>query len=72
MSKYKVSVIIPIYNVEKYIEDTIKSIINQTIGFENIELILINDGSPYNEEKICLKYKNKYDNIKYIKMKFSL
>lgn len=67
MSKYKVSVIIPIYNVEKYIEDTIKSIINQTIGFENIELILINDGSPYNEEKICLKYKNKYNNIKYIK-----
>ena len=67
MSKYKVSVVIPIYNVEKYIEDTIKSIINQTIGFENIELILINDGSPYNEEKICLKYKNKYDNIKYIK-----
>ena len=36
MSKYKVSVIIPIYNVEKYIEDTIKSIINQTRGFENI------------------------------------
>lgn len=67
MSKYKISVVIPIYNVEKYIEDTIKSIINQTIGFENIELILINDGSPYNEEEICLKYKNKYDNIKYIK-----
>ena len=67
MSKYKVSVVIPIYNVEKYIEDTIKSIINQTIGFENIELILINDGSPYNEEEICLKYKNKYNNIKYIK-----
>lgn len=67
MSKYKISVIIPIYNVEKYIEETIKSIINQTIGFENIELILINDGSPYNEEEICLKYKKKYDNIKYIK-----
>lgn len=67
MSKYKISVIIPIYNVEKYIEETIKSIINQSIGFENIELILINDGSPYNEEEICLKYKKKYDNIKYIK-----
>lgn len=67
MSKYKISVVIPIYNVEKYIEETIKSIINQTIGFENIELILINDGSPYKEEEICLKYKNKYNNIIYIK-----
>ena len=63
MSKYKISVIIPIYNVEKYIEETIKSIINQSIGFGNIELILINDGSPYNEEEICLKYKKKYDNF---------
>ena len=63
---YKISVVIPIYNVEKYLEEAIKSIINQTIGFQNIQLILVNDGSPQNESKICNKYKSKYPNIIYI------
>ena len=67
--KYKFSVIIPIYNVEDYIEETILSVINQSIGFkENIQLILVNDGSPDDSEKICLKYKEMYpNNIIYIK-----
>ena len=66
--QYKFSVIIPIYNVEEYLEEAILSIINQTINFkDNIQIILVNDGSPDNSEKICLKYKNKYpDNIIYI------
>lgn len=68
--KYKLSVIVPIYNVEKYLEETIESVIHQTIGFKNIQLILVNDGSPDNSEEICLKYKEKYpDNIVYIKQK---
>lgn len=69
MQKYKFSVVIPIYNVEKYLEETIESVINQTIGFEdNIQMILVNDGSPDNSECICLKYKETYpDNIIYIK-----
>lgn len=67
-NKFKISVIIPIYNVEKYLEETIKSVINQTIGFEkNVQLILVNDGSQDNCEKICFKYKEKYPkNIIYI------
>ena len=67
--KYKFSVVIPIYNVEKYLEETIESIINQSIGFEeNIQIILVNDGSPDNSEEICLKYKEMYpDNILYKK-----
>lgn len=66
--KYKFSVIIPIYNVEKYLEDTILCIINQDIGFkENIQMILINDGSEDNSGKICEKYRDLYpNNIKYI------
>ena len=66
--KYKVSVIIPIYNVEKYIGETIDSVTKQTIGFKkNIQLILINDGSPDDSEKICLEYKEKYpENIVYV------
>lgn len=65
---YKVSVIVPVYNVEKYLDETINSVINQNIDFEkNVELILVNDGSSDNSEKICLKYKEKYpNNIKYI------
>lgn len=69
--EFKFSVIIPIYNVEDYLEETIESVINQTIGFEkNIQLILVNDGSPDNSEDICLKYKNLYpDNVIYHKQK---
>ena len=66
--KYKFSVVMPIYNVEKYLEDSIKSVTNQTIGFrENIQLILVNDGSKDNSEQICIKYKKMFpDNIIYI------
>lgn len=61
--KYKFSIIMAIYNVENYLEEAIDSIINQTIGFEeNIQLVLINDGSPDNSEEICLKYQEKYPN----------
>lgn len=64
------SVIIPVYNAEEFIEEAIKSIINQSIGFKkNIQLILVNNATEDNSEEICLKYKNKYpDNIEYIKL----
>ena len=48
--KYKVSVIIPIYNSEKYLESTINSVINQTIGFKNIELYDLNDSDPVSKK----------------------
>ena len=69
--KFKFSVIIPIYNVEEYLEETIESVVNQSIGFEDsIQLILINDGSPDNSEDICIKYKEKYpENVIYHKQK---
>ena len=64
----KISVIIPIYNVENYLEECIDSVINQTIGFENnIEIIFVNDGSPDKSEEICLRYQKEFpSNIKYI------
>lgn len=66
---FVISSIIPVYNVEKYLEETLESVVNQTIGFkENIEVVLVNDGSPDNSEEICLRYKEMYpDNIKYYK-----
>ncbi len=61
----KISVIVPIYNAEKYLEICLNSIIHQT--YKNIEIILINDGSNDNSEKICERYKNNDERIIYIK-----
>lgn len=64
MKDILISIIIPIYNKEKYLQECIDSVIRQTY-FNNIELILINDGSDDNSENICMYYCNKYKNIKY-------
>lgn len=61
--EYKISVIIPVYNAEENLETAIQSVINQTIGFENIELILVDDNSSDNSKKIIESYSKKYDNI---------
>ena len=61
--KFKFSVVMPIYNVEKYLADAIESLINQSIGFEeNIELVIVDDGSPDNSKDIALKYQEEYPN----------
>lgn len=57
----KISIIVPIYNVEKYIEKCIQSILNQT--FSDFELILVNDGSTDSCGEICDKYKKLDDRI---------
>ena len=63
-NKYLVSIVMAIYNVEDYLEDAIESIIEQDIGFENIQLILVDDGSPDGSGAICDEYAKKYnDNI---------
>ena len=60
----KVSIIVPIYNVEKYLPKCIESIINQT--YKNLEIILVDDGSPDNCAKICDEYAKKDNRIKVI------
>lgn len=65
--EYLVSIIIPIYNVEKYLEKCIKSMINQT--YRNLEIILINDGSTDESAKICEKYKEQDSRIVFINKK---
>ena len=60
----KISVIIPIFNAEKYLENCIDSVLKQKV--ENIEIVLINDGSTDNSGKIAKEYLNKYPTqIKY-------
>ena len=63
MLKYKVSVIIPVYNAESTLKTSINSVINQSIVFENIELIIVNDKSTDNSKNIIDEYCNKYKNI---------
>lgn len=64
MNSSKISVIIPVYKVEEYIERCIKSVINQT--YENLEIILVDDGSPDNCPVICDKWAEKDSRIKVI------
>lgn len=62
----KVSVIVPFYNVEKYIEKCLDSLVNQTL--EEIEIILVNDGSQDNSEEKAKEFEKRYPNkIKYYK-----
>lgn len=60
------SVIVPFYNGEKYFKRAFESILSQTIGFENIEVILINDCSTDSSPQIAKNYAEKYENCKYI------
>ena len=63
----KISVIVPVYNVSKYLSFCIESIINQT--YKNLEIVLINDGSSDDSGKICDKYAKKDERIKVIHQK---
>lgn len=63
---YQISVIIPVYNQEKYLEDCLDSLVNQTIGIDNIEVIIVNDKSTDNSLDILEKYSSKYSSFKII------
>ena len=60
----KVSIVIPVYNAEKYLRECLDSIINQT--YENIEIIIINDGSKDSSLNICKEYAKEDSRIKLI------
>ncbi|MCR5147051.1 MAG: glycosyltransferase [Clostridia bacterium] len=61
----KVSVIVPVYNVEKYIDKCLQSLVNQTL--QDIEIIIVNDGSTDGSEQIINGYLECYsDKIKYV------
>ena len=59
-----ISIIVPIYKVEKYLAQCIQSLINQT--YRNIEIILVDDGSPDNSGRMCDEYATKDNRIKVI------
>ena len=59
-----ISVIVPVYNVEKYLDKCVDSIVNQT--YKNLEIILVDDGSPDNCPKMCDAWVEKDSRIKVI------
>ena len=63
----KISIIIPFYNVEKYIEECIKSVVNQTL--KDIEIIFVNDGSTDGSIDIVNKYAKNDSRIKVLSLK---
>ena len=63
--RLKFSVLIPVYNTEKYLEECLQSVINQT--YQNFEIIIVDDGSTDSSGKICDRYQRDYpDRIKVI------
>lgn len=59
-----ISIVVPIYNVQDYLERCIQSIISQT--YKNIEIILVDDGATDNSGKLCDEYLKKDERIKVI------
>lgn len=61
----KISVIIPIYNQERYLAECLESVVSQDL--EGLEIILVNDGSTDSSEQICMEYADKLPNMQYIR-----
>lgn len=63
----KISVIIPVYNDEKYLAQCLDSVLRQT--YSNLEIILVDDGSTDSTPELCEKYREKYANIRILHKK---
>ena len=64
--EYKIGVIIPTYNAEDYLLEAVESVKKQTIGFEHIELILVDDNSNDSTKSILKDLSDENENIKSI------
>lgn len=62
---YKISIVLSLFNDEDYVENTFESILNQSIGFENLEVIFVADCSSDSTPSIVQDFADKYDNVKY-------
>ncbi len=60
---YEISIILPVYNVEKYIKQSFESLLNQTFGFSNLEIIFVDDCSTDGSPEIIDDYSMKYPNV---------
>lgn len=62
--RFKISIVMAVYKVEEFLREAVDSLISQDIGFENIQLIMVDDGSPDGSGAICDEYAARYpDNV---------
>ena len=61
---YKISIIVPVFNVEDTLQDAFDSILNQSIGFENLEVIFVDDKSTDRSADIIKEFSERYSNVK--------
>ena len=65
--RYTFSIIIAVYNAEKYLDETIQSILSQSFSLNKVQVILVDDGSTDSSQKICSDYVERYpDNFVYV------
>lgn len=69
---YKLSVIIPVFNAEDYIKECLDSVVDQSLGIDNIEVIIVNDNSCDSTLDIISQYTDKYPSFKLISNKSNL
>ena len=62
---YKISIVVPVYNAEKFLGKCLASLMSQTMNYTDFEILLINDGSNDNSANICKMWQEKYSNISY-------
>ncbi|MDD3303468.1 MAG: glycosyltransferase family 2 protein [Clostridia bacterium] len=65
---YKISIIIPVYNSDKYLDDLFSSLLKQTMKFEDIQVIFVDDASTDSSVPIIRKYKEKYCNVELVEL----
>ena len=65
--QYRVSVIVPIYNVEQFLRTALDSLVNQTISIDEMEVLMVDYGSPDNSITIMQEYANRYPNFKILR-----
>ena len=70
LGQFRYSVIVPVYNAERFVGEAIESLVDQTLGFEDtIQLILVNDGSTDGSALVCKQYQERYPrNVVFIDM----
>ncbi|MBQ6266761.1 MAG: glycosyltransferase [Clostridia bacterium] len=65
--RYKISVVIPVYNCAEFIDDCIRSLRKQSMRFDDFEIIFVDDGSEDNGGELCVAYAARYSNVRCIR-----
>lgn len=60
VSEFAISVVIPVYNAEEYLGETLESVVAQTVGMENIQVVLVDDGSTDGSAAVCRAFQERF------------